>query len=173
MSQKEQERKERSARIVRLFQAFKGRPISEAPGPIPAFSKWLDGKILDVKRGEIKLQYDLRPEMANPTGLLHGGMQAALIDDTIGMCTATLGYKGFLITIDAQLNFLGKVKVDESVRVKASLVREGRNIVHFFAKVSDLDGKLIATGNANLLKTQYTPDYIKAVDGGKDFMGSQ
>ncbi len=173
MSQKEKEREERSERIVRLFKAFKGKPISEAPGPIPAFSKWLDGKIIKVKRGEIELEYDLRPEMANPTGLLHGGMQAALIDDTIGMCTATLGYKGFLITIDAQLNFLGKVEVDKAVHVKASMVREGRNIVHFFAHVSDLDGKLIATGNANLLKTKYTPDYIKALDNGDEFMGQK
>ncbi|TFF98088.1 MAG: PaaI family thioesterase [Promethearchaeota archaeon] len=170
MNQKEKEREERSERIVKLFNAFKGKPISEAPGPIPAFSKWLDGRIIKVQRGEIVLEYKLRAEMANPTGLLHGGMQAALIDDTIGMCTATLGYKGFLITIDAQINFLGKVKIDESVRVKASMVREGRHIVHFFAQVSDLEGKLIATGNANLLKTKYTPDYIKALDNDQEFM---
>ena len=34
--------------------------------------------------------------MANPTGLLHGGMQCALMDDTIGMMTATLGFKRFV-----------------------------------------------------------------------------
>jgi len=159
----------RSERIIRLFKAFKGKPISEAPGPIPAFSKWLGGKIMEVSRGEIVVEYDLRPEMANPTGLLHGGMQSGLIDDTIGMCTATLGYEGFLITIDANYNFLGKVKVDQSVRVKANMVREGRNIVHFFAQIKDLEDKLIATGNANLLRTQYKPDYVKAIDSDKGF----
>jgi len=159
--------KKRSERVIKLFNAFKGQPISKAPGPIPPFSKWLDGKIIEVKRGEIVVQYDLRPEMANPTGLLHGGMQAALIDDCIGMCTATLGYEGFLITIDAQINFLGKVKVDESVLVKASMVREGRNIVHFFSQISDSNDKLIATGNANLIKTQYKPDYMKAIDNNE------
>jgi uncharacterized protein (TIGR00369 family) len=159
----------RSKRIIKLFNAFKGYPISKAPGPIPAFSKWLNGKIISVKRGEMELQYDLRPEMANPTGLLHGGMQSALIDDCIGMSTATLGYEGFLITIDVQNSFLGKVKVDETVIVKASMVREGRNIVHFIGQIKDLNGKLIATGNANLLKTKFTPDYIKAIDDNKSF----
>jgi len=159
-----EEMKKRSERILSLFNSLKGRPIGEFSGPIPPFSKWLNGKILMAKRGEIKVQYDLRPEMANPTGLLHGGMQAALIDDCIGMCTATLGYGGFLITIDCQINFLGKIKVDDSVQVKASIVREGRNIVHFFAQISDLNGNLIATGNANLLKTHYKPDYVKAID---------
>ncbi|TXT64107.1 MAG: hypothetical protein BAJALOKI1v1_610003 [Promethearchaeota archaeon] len=169
MEQKDKSIEKRSKRIIRLFNAFRGKPISEAPGPIPEFSKWLNGRILNVKRGELELQYDLRPEMANPTGLLHGGMQAALIDDTIGMCTATLGYEGFLITIDAQINFLGKVKVDQSVKVKAMMVREGRNVVHFFCQISDPNEKLIATGNANLLKTKYTPDYVKAVDNGEGF----
>jgi len=169
LSKEEKNIEKRSKRIIRLFNAFKDMPISEAPGPIPAFSKWLDGKIQYAKRGEIEVRYDLRPEMANPTGLLHGGMQAALIDDTIGMCTATLGYEGFLITIDASINFLGKIKVDQSVKVKARLVREGRNIVHFFAQVSDLEEKLIATGNANLLKTHYTPDYVKAIDDNREF----
>lgn len=169
MSHLDKQIKKRSERIIKLFNAFKNQPISKAPGPIPAFSKWLDGRIISVKRGEIEVQYDLRPEMANPTGLLHGGMQAAVIDDTIGMCTATLGYEGFLITIDAQINFLGKVNVDESVRVKAMMVREGRNVVHFFSQISDLKGNLIATGNANLLRTQYTPDYVKAIDNKKGF----
>jgi uncharacterized protein (TIGR00369 family) len=169
MSSEEKKIKKRSERILKLFNAFKGQPISKAPGPIPPFSKWLNGKIIGAKRGEIELQYDLRPEMANPTGILHGGLQAALIDDCIGMCTATLGYEGFLITIDVQINFLGKVNVDESVLVKARMVREGRNIVHFFGQILDLNGKLIATGNANLLKTQFTPDYIKVIDGNKGF----
>jgi uncharacterized protein (TIGR00369 family) len=169
MSEKENTIEKRSERMIKLFKAFKGKTISEAPGPIPAFSKWLNGTLLKIKRGEIEVEYKLRPEMANPTGLLHGGMQAALIDDTIGFCTVTLGYQGFLITIDAQINYLGKVKVDESVRVKANVVREGKKIVHYFAQLSTLEGKLIATGNANLLKTKYTPDYVKAVDEGHGF----
>ncbi len=169
MSQQDKKIEKRSERMIKLFKSFKGRPISEHPGPIPPFSRWLNGKIISVKRGDIVVEYELRPEMANPTGLLHGGMQAALIDDTIGMCTVTLGYQGFLITIDNQINYLDKVKVDESVRVKASMVREGRNIVHYYTQISDLNGKLIATGNTNLLKTKFTPEYVKAVDNAKEF----
>ena len=156
-----------SNRIVKLFNAAKGRKIGEIPGVLPPFSKYLNGKFIDAKRGEVELEFELKEEWANPTGLLHGGMQGALIDDSVGIASATLGYKGFLITIDSQLNYLGKVKVGEIVRTKAQLVREGRNIVHFFCEIKDKEGKLIATGNSNLLKTQYTPDYIKNLDGNK------
>jgi len=167
MTENEKSIRKRSERMVKLFNAVIGGSIGEFPGPIPPFSKWLNGKLISAKRGEVEIEHETRPEWGNPTGLLHGGMQGALIDDTIGMCTATLGYEGFLITINLNINYLGKVKIGEYVRVKANLVREGKNIIHFFSQISDLKGKLIATGNANLLRTQYKPDYIKAMDNYK------
>ena len=156
--------KKRSVQMVKLFNSAKGINMEKFPEPIPPFSKWLNGKIVGAKRGEIEIEFLIRPEWANPTGLLHGGMQGALIDDTIGMTTATLGYQGFLITVNSQFNYLGKVKVGEIVRVKARVIREGKNIVNISAEIEDKDGRIIATGNSNLLKTQYTPDYVKAID---------
>jgi uncharacterized protein (TIGR00369 family) len=154
--------KKRSERMVKLFNAFKEKNLGNLP--VPPFSKFLNGKLIGAKRGEIELEFYVRPEFANPTGLLHGGMECALMDDVIGMTTATLGYEGFLISIDLQVNYLGKAKVGEKVRIKAAIVREGHNIVHAFAQIFDTDGTLIATGNSNLLKTHYTPDYVKFVD---------
>ena len=156
--------KKRSERMVKLFESVKGINMENFPGPIPPFSKWLNGRIVDVKRGEIEIEFLIRPEWANPTGLLHGGMQGALIDDTIGMTTATLGYQGFLISVNSQLNYLGKAKVGDEIRVKARVLREGKNIVNISAEIEDKKGKIIATGNSNLLKTHYTPDYVRVLD---------
>ena len=164
MAEEEKNVQKRSEQMVKLFNSVKGINMENFPEPIPPFSKWLNGKIVDAKRGEIEIEFLIRPEWANPTGLLHGGMQGALIDDTIGMTTATLGYQGFLISINSQLNYLGKAKVGEIVRVKARVIREGKNIVNISAEIKDKEGKIITTGNSNLLKTQYTPDYVKAID---------
>ena len=164
MAEEEKNVQKRSEQMIKLFNSVKGINMENFPEPIPPFSKWLNGKIVGVKRGEIEIEFLIRPEWANPTGLLHGGMQGALIDDTIGMTTATLGYQGFLISINSQLNYLGKAKVGEIVRVKARVIREGKNIVNISAEIKDKEGKIITTGNSNLLKTQYTPDYVKAID---------
>lgn len=164
MTDDEKNIKKRSARIIKLFNAFKGRNIGDAPGPIPPFSKWLNGSILSARRGEIELEFEIRPEWGNPTGLLHGGMQCGLMDDAIGMTTATLGYEGFLISIDFHVDYLGKVKIGEKIRVIGKIIRDGRNIVNAISQIYKIDGKLIASGNANLLKTKFKPDYIKAVD---------
>lgn len=102
--------------------------------------------------------------MANPTNLLHGGVQCALMDDVIGITTATLGYKGFPISIDFHVDYLGKARVGDTIRVTGEIIREGRNIIHANAEIRDIENNLISTGNSNLLKTQFIPDYVKTTD---------
>jgi len=156
----------RSDRILKLFNSFKSRELKDLP--VPPFTKWLNGKIIKTERGLLELEFEIRPEMGNPTNLLHGGMQCALMDDTIGMMTATLGYEGFPISIDFHVDYLGKVKVGENVRVIAKLIREGNNILHAIAEIYDLNGIVISTGNSNLLKTNFVPDYVKLADQLED-----
>lgn len=149
----------RSERMVAVFQSAIGKPMKEFP--VPPFAKWLNGVLVDAKRGEVEIEYEVRPEMANPTGLLHGGMQCGMMDDCIGVMCATLGYEGFLLSIDLHVDYLGKVKVGEKVKARGFLVREGRNIVHCAAEIRDLHGNLISTANSNLLLTTFRPDYVK------------
>jgi len=51
--------------------------------------------------------------------------------------------------------------VDDIIRIKAEIVREGRNIIHASSKISSADNKLIAVGQSDLLKTQINRDYAK------------
>jgi acyl-coenzyme A thioesterase 13 len=162
MSSIEKKREKRSQRILTLFNAFIGQELKNLP--VPPFTKWINGKIVNAKYGQVEVEVEVRPEMANPTGLLHGGMQSAFMDDVLGITSATLGYEGFPISIDFHIDFLGKVKVGESVRVIAKVVREGKNIIHMNIKILDMNGKLISTGNSNLLKTSFIPDYVKITD---------
>ncbi|MFO8017296.1 MAG: PaaI family thioesterase [Promethearchaeia archaeon] len=157
--------KKRSQRMVKLFNSIKGKRMGEFDlKMIPPFTKWLNGKMIKAERGYIELEFEVRHEMGNPTNLLHGGMQCGMMDDTIGMMTATLGYEGFLITLDFHVDYLGKVRIGESVKVIAEMVREGRNVVHTVVEIRNMEETLIAKGNANLLKTTYTPDYVKEVN---------
>ena len=166
MSLNEKKIEERSQQIVKMFKmaAESGIKIGSLPFPIPPFSKWLNGEFISAERGEVFIKFEVRPEMANPTGLMHGGIQCAMMDDTIGVMTATLGYQGFLISIDFHVDYLGKVKVGEKVNVKGKLIREGKNIFHAIAEIYNMNGDLIATGNSNLLKTKFKPEFIDVID---------
>jgi len=154
--------KKRSEKMINLFRTFKNQELKDFP--VPPFTKWANGKIIRAKYGLMELEFEVRPEMANPTNLLHGGLQCALMDDVIGITTATLGYEGFPISIDFHVDYLGKVKVGEKVRVVGKIIREGRNILHAIAEIRDMKDNLISTGNSNLLKTHFVPDYVKKAD---------
>jgi uncharacterized protein (TIGR00369 family) len=141
--------------MVQVFRAMIGRKIEGGP----PFTTWLDGRIVSCDAGEMEIQYNVRPEMANPTGLLHGGMQAAMIDDLIGMTALTLGEEGFMLTIDLHINYLGKVKVGQTVKARAKFVRSGRQVAHAVCEIIDEQGTVVARGESNLLKTGYVTKY--------------
>ncbi len=156
----------RSKRMVDGFNAIIGMEMKNF-SISPPFTKWLNGKIVSAIYKMVEVEFEVRTEMANPTGLLHGGVQSAMVDDVIGMTTATLGLKGFLISIDFSIDYLGKAKVGDIVIVKAEITRDGKNIAHAEASIRNTENKIIAMARANLLKTQYKPDYVKQVDSSK------
>ena len=160
------ETKKRSKKMIEGFNAIIGMDMKDF-SISPPFTKWLNGKIVSAAYKIVEVEFEIRPEMANPTGLLHGGVQSAMIDDVIGMCTATLGLPGFLISVDFSIDFLGKARVGEKVIVKAEITRNGKNIAHADASIRNLEGKLIALARANLLKTKYKPEYVKQVDSNQ------
>lgn len=143
--------------LVELFRASIGKKLEGAP----PFTAWLDGRILSAGVGEIEMQFVVRPEMANPTGLLHGGVQAAIIDDVFGMTAATLGDEGFRISVDLHVNFIDKVKVGDTVTARAKVLRNGRRITYAVCELRDSFGNLVARGDTNQLKTTFVPDYQK------------
>ena len=146
--------------IVQVFRASIGKKLEGAP----PFTEWLDGRIVSCDAGEIEMTYRVRPEMSNPTGLLHGGMQAAVIDDLIGMTAATLGEDGFMLSIDVHVNFLGKIPVGQTIKARAKIVRSGRRIAHAVCEILDEQGNIVSRGDSNLVKTEYVPDYQKKTE---------
>ncbi len=160
LSETKEEMEQISTKLLELLQAFKGVPLSKVPAIAP-FAKWLNGRLIDIQRGSIEVEYDIRPEMANPAHLLHGGVQCSMIDDAMGMICATLGHKGFLVSIDMHINFLGKVKVGEKVNAKGKVIREGRRIVNIDVNLINEKGKIVSNGSSNFVITNVIPDFLK------------
>jgi acyl-coenzyme A thioesterase 13 len=150
-----------STPIVAAFRSLIGKKLEGAP----PFTQWLDGRLVSCDPGEVVMTFVVRPEMANPTGLLHGGMQAAIMDDMIGMTAATLGENGFMLSIDLHANFLGKVPVGETVTARGRIVRSGKRVAYATCEILDKAGNLVSRGDSNLLKTQFVPEYQKNIEG--------
>ena len=139
---------DRTNPMVELFRAAIGGKLEGAP-PV---TQWLDGRIVSCNEGEMEVRFVTRPEMANPAGLLHGGMQAAIMDDVIGMTSATVEEGGFMLSIDLHVNYLGKIEAGQPVIARARIVRSGKRIAHAVCELMEEQGNVISRCDANLLR---------------------
>lgn len=91
-----------------------GKTFDKSPS---ALTVWLGGRLLFVNEGEVHMEFEVRPEMTNPIGTMHGGIMAAIMDDMIGIVVFTLGEPTFNTSVNLNVDFFypGK-KVKKSLQ---------------------------------------------------------
>jgi uncharacterized protein (TIGR00369 family) len=136
-----------------ILERFKAYIDKELSPKFPPFTKWLGGILRQVEEGKLEVEFIVRPEMANPVGLLHGGVQNAIIDDVIGMTVATAGHETFFLSLNLYVDYLGKSKVGDKIIANSKIFRSGKQIVNAQCELRDIEGNIISRGTSNLLKS--------------------
>lgn len=133
---------------LQLVQSFIGKPFSGSPSP---FAKWLNGTVISVDENSVEFQFEIRKEMTNPAGTLHGGIISSMIDDCIGVNFMILGLENFYPTINLNVDFFNPAFENDTVLVKTELIKLGKTIIHFNAVViNQNNGKPVAKASSNL-----------------------
>ena len=136
--------------ILDRLKSLVGKPFISSPS---LFGRWLNGTLLEVERGSMTFSFEVRDDMTNPLGTLHGGATAGIIDDIIGLTAATFGQENFYVTINLSIDYLSGAKVGDVIVAKSQTIREGKNISNIECIVKNADGKIIAKGTSNMMKT--------------------
>lgn len=113
--------------------------------------KWLDGVIVSADDDGIALAFEVRPEMVNPAGTLHGGYIALMLDEVIGGTTMIVSNGKFYATINLSIDFLNPAQVGDVVTVRSHIQRKGRRLWNVQGEVIRADGKIVARATANLI----------------------
>ena len=88
--------------------------------PYPAL---LGFELVDFKFGEARLKVQMRDELRQPYGVLHGGATASLIDTAMAFaCISCLPEGERTTTVDLTVHYLRPV-VDETITCTAKIVR--------------------------------------------------
>jgi uncharacterized protein (TIGR00369 family) len=102
----------------------------------------------DAAQQVIKVEMQARPEFVNPAGLIHGGMLAAMLDETLSPAlAATLGPGEFAPTLEIKVNFISPAKVGRILGT-GRIVSRGRSICFMEGQLHDEKGNLLATATA-------------------------
>ena len=117
-------------------------------------SSWLAGTLMAVNETELTIAYTIRPEMTNPMRILHGGIGATMLDETIGTLVFATSGGTFVATINLALDYLSAGKLGETVFATGYIIRRGRQIVHVEGKLSNEQGKILVKCAGNMLITE-------------------
>lgn len=129
-----------------------GKEVSDSPSP---FMNWLKPIILKVEEGSLAFQYTIRKEMTNPFGTLHGGVTAAIIDDSIGATLISYGESFFYVSVNLVIDYIASAREGDVIVAETTVIKKGNQIVNAQCDVWNADRtRLIAKGYTNLLKTE-------------------
>lgn len=109
-------------------------------------------------------------------GRLHGGIAAAILDETIGRVIMIEDEKMFGVTVDLNLKYKKPVPLDRELRVVARLTRNSSRIFEGTGEILVANGEVAVTGWGKYMKipigkmTEFDPEEEKwqVVPSAKD-----
>lgn len=137
---------------VEHLKTFVGKNFTESPSPL---MMWLNPHVISVEKGRVEFAFTVRHEWLNPIGNLHGGVTAAIIDDTLGVTMYTLEEPTFFTTINNVIDYFSAAKEGEEIIAETTILKLGKQFVNAQCDIWNADkSRLIARGYSNLFKTE-------------------
>ena len=131
--------------------AAQTRRIQKAVDSVP-YAHLLGIELDDISKGAATLGLDVRKELTQNHGVVHGGAIASIIDTAMAFAIITLlAPREKVTTVDLTISYLRPLTKGRITAV-AKVVRAGRRLFAVSADVFDDDGKLATTALSTYIK---------------------
>ena len=135
------------------FSDERARHAAERLNELP-LSRLLGMRLTAIRPNEATVEVEMRDDLKQPGGILHGGVTATLIDTAMAFAVRThLDDTEPTATIDLTVHYLRPLAEGRAV-CTARVLRPGKRIFTVTADVHDDAGKLIATGISTYTRLQ-------------------
>jgi acyl-CoA thioesterase len=116
------------------------------------YLKLIGMELVDLNAGEAIVRLEMRDELRQPHGLLHGGATASVIDTAMAFAVVTkLAENEKASTVDLTVHYLRPVTTGAIV-CTAKVVKTGKRLLTVSAEVVNDEKKLIATALSTYTK---------------------
>lgn len=131
--------------------AAQTRRIQKAVDSVP-YAHLLGIELDNISKGTATLGLDVRKELTQNYGVVHGGAIASIIDTAMAFAIITLlAPREKVTTVDLTISYLRPLTKGRITAV-AKVVRAGRRLFAVSADVFDHDGKLASTALSTYIK---------------------
>ena len=116
------------------------------------FAKMIGMRLVDLMQDEAVIAIDMRDELRQPSGVLHGGVTATLIDTAMAFAVIpSLAEGERTTTVDLTVHYL-RPHIEGTFTCTARVVRAGKRIITLTADVVNMEGKMIANAVSTYMK---------------------
>ena len=116
--------------------------------PLPGFDGIIGLRLLDVTPDGVTAEFEVRPELHQFYGILHGGVLATVVE-TVGSVSGATWYGGSVVGTSNHTNFLRATR-EGVLTVRSRPVHRGRTQQLWDVDVTDEQDRLVARGQLRL-----------------------
>jgi acyl-CoA thioesterase len=89
------------------------------------FSQWLGIEVIEIREGYSKIRMQVRQEMVNGFGIVHGGIPFSFADSAFAF--ACNNRNVLSVALDTSINFIKPVHVGDRLEAEAKEIHNGRS----------------------------------------------
>ena len=89
------------------------------------FSQWLGIEVIEIREGYSKIRMNVREEMVNGFGIVHGGVPFSFADSAFAF--ACNNRNVLSVALDTSINFIKPVHVGDTLEAEAKEIHNGRS----------------------------------------------
>jgi uncharacterized protein (TIGR00369 family) len=132
------------------------RGLAGGAFPLNSMARTLGYDIVEAEEGRVVITAMASAEHLNPSGTVHGGVAATLLDSCMGLAVRTLLPKGVVsTTLEFKMSFLRPVNVESGLlRAEGKVLMVGRRTGTAEGWLTGSDGKLLVHGTTTCLNLQ-------------------
>jgi uncharacterized protein (TIGR00369 family) len=129
------------------------RGLADGTLPLNTIARTLGYEVIEATKGCVVVTVEPSDAHLNPSGTVHGGLTATLLDSCMGLAVQSTLDKGFgQTTVEFKISLLRPI-TPETGRIKAEgiVLSCGRRVGTAEGRVTDRNGRLLAHGTTTCL----------------------
>jgi acyl-CoA thioesterase len=115
------------------------------------FSQWMGVEVLEVREGYSRIQMNIRKEMVNGFGIVHGGIPFSLADSAFAF--ACNNRNNLSVALDVNIAFTKAVNVGDTLTAEAKEFHNGRSTGVYLITVSNQKDEQVAFFKGTCFRT--------------------
>jgi uncharacterized protein (TIGR00369 family) len=121
--------------------------------PLNTFARTLGYVITEAQHGRVVIAAEPNSTHLNPSGTVHGGLAATMLDSCMGLAIQSTLEKGLgSTTLEFKISFIRPITPDTGpVRAEGVVLNRGRRVGTAEGRVTDTKGRLLVHGTTTCL----------------------